>query len=131
MFQAETNEKIQMRLFLSEKETAGPIRLREQLRETRWDSRGQKRERNRVPKLEIERAREELVALVSPPALAASSFVDHLSSLSQREKTLALLLLFHSFFSYQRESWRAGIEATREDVREEHCIIKRRERERA
>jgi hypothetical protein len=34
-----------------------------------------------------------------------------------------ILLSFLPFFSHLRESWRAGIAATRDDVREEHCIV--------
>jgi hypothetical protein len=60
---------------------------------------------------------------------AASSF-DHLAS--QRKTFVSspsLPFFFLSLFSHLRESWRVGIEATREDVREEHCIIKSGKRE--
>ena len=72
-------------------------------------------------KAEDRAAREELVALVfSAPA---SSLVARRSSINSPLKKELLLLSFSFYISHLRESWRAGIEATREDVREEHCIL--------
>lgn len=70
-------------------------------------------------------AREELVALFDRRRQARRS-----SIISQKKKLLLLFLFSLLSLSHLRESWRAGIEATREDVREEHCIlIERRKRE--
>ena len=88
----------------------------------------QKRDCNGVSKLEIERPGKSL--WLSFFFLSAASSFDHLAS--QRKTFVSspsLPFFFLSLFSHLRESWRVGIEATREDVREEHCIIKSGKRE--